>query len=609
MSGFEISKKLKLRENAINNIGQTDYPHLDKRHFKYYSADTIAFANLTNTSMYGMLLSSCIKNYYSVAMEYYGRKIIYLELINNVDNYANTFEILGIEKGEIVTIISENLPEVFYSIYALNKIGAIVNIINPNDSLVSVSSSLNETNSKKIIILDTLCSKFENLIKDKEVYTISILDSLPFGLNYLKTAKELINSRKDRIRENKNNENYMSLNELISYNKIFEEDANIYDVLSSQETKGKDDALIIKTFEGNNIVLTNENINSVAFDYKYSNHKLKVGDSFLTTSSCYLVDGITKGMHMPFVLGLNNIMSKIKKEKFGSLVAKYSPNHLFGNISDYSNLMESSKNLSFIETATLSENLTDDKLKIEIDEFFKDNNSNAKLNVEYSKAENSGVGTSQLYYDDDKDKLTMAGVPEIYTDVRIINPETKEYLKTNEVGEIVLSGKSLMKEYFHNSKLTNKKIFETEEGRFLHTDDYGYINENGCLCLKKLFTDNLDKIIETDDGHKIIPLIVEQLILRHNSVEDCVCVGLRDNNNSTFKYPVVFVKIKEEYEDSVEQIIEELKCLAENYLEERDVPLNYIVLPKIPMINNEFVDYEYLRNNYTYNVNIKRRTK
>ena len=77
-SRLEIEQQLHLRENAIHNIGKTGYPHLDKSHLQFYSENNIILDELPETSMYAALYQSICKNgTESVAIEYFGRKIIF----------------------------------------------------------------------------------------------------------------------------------------------------------------------------------------------------------------------------------------------------------------------------------------------------------------------------------------------------------------------------------------------------------------------------------------------------------------------------------------------------------------------------------------------------
>ena len=112
---FETRNKLKLRMNAKDGVNQTNYPHLDQRHLKYYDLNAFYGEELPDLSIYEMLVKTAKKHMNVVAIDFYGRKITYAEMIKKIDEYADAFKNMGVKKGEIVTIISPNTPEVFYS--------------------------------------------------------------------------------------------------------------------------------------------------------------------------------------------------------------------------------------------------------------------------------------------------------------------------------------------------------------------------------------------------------------------------------------------------------------------------------------------------------------
>ena len=59
------------------------------------------------------------------ALEYYGRKFTYADLIVNTKKTAAAFRAAGVRKGDIITVVSVMTPEVIYAFYAADRIGAI----------------------------------------------------------------------------------------------------------------------------------------------------------------------------------------------------------------------------------------------------------------------------------------------------------------------------------------------------------------------------------------------------------------------------------------------------------------------------------------------------
>ena len=97
---------------------------------KYYSKEerNLAFSNKT---MYEMIFEVSEKYPGLNAIDYFGTKITFKNFIKEINKVARAFRSQGIRKGDIVTICMPNTPEALISFYALNKIGAIAEMINP----------------------------------------------------------------------------------------------------------------------------------------------------------------------------------------------------------------------------------------------------------------------------------------------------------------------------------------------------------------------------------------------------------------------------------------------------------------------------------------------
>ena len=98
---------------------------------KYYN-NTINF-RVKDENIYQHLKDSIDKHKCmdKVAISYYGTKITYRTFLRKIDLCANKFLKMGVKKYDIVTILSANIPEALIAFYALNKIGAVANLLHP----------------------------------------------------------------------------------------------------------------------------------------------------------------------------------------------------------------------------------------------------------------------------------------------------------------------------------------------------------------------------------------------------------------------------------------------------------------------------------------------
>lgn len=79
----------------------------------------------------------------------------------------------------------------------------------------------------------------------------------------------------------------------------------------------------------------------------------------------------------------------------------------------------------------------------------------------------------------DSTSFVACGHPWLGTTVAIINPETRMFCKSNEIGEIWVKGKSMTKGYWNNPEETdytfNAFIQDNDDGPYLRTGDLGFI--------------------------------------------------------------------------------------------------------------------------------------
>ena len=107
--------------------------------YKYYDG-VKEHLTYPKCSIYKFLETISLKhpNYYSY--NYFGNKKTYKEFLKQIDECACALKYVGIKKGDKVSICMPNTPEAIISFYALNKIGAIANMIHPLSSETEIKS-------------------------------------------------------------------------------------------------------------------------------------------------------------------------------------------------------------------------------------------------------------------------------------------------------------------------------------------------------------------------------------------------------------------------------------------------------------------------------------
>lgn len=131
----------------------TGYPSIDKPWLKYYSEEAIQSCELQCTAY--ELIYRGNKNYpHDIALNYFGHKITYGELFEKIDMAANAYYAAGVRKNDVVIFCMVNMPETIYSLYALNKLGAVVNLVDLRTNEQQMQAYVQECNAQYVLTVD-----------------------------------------------------------------------------------------------------------------------------------------------------------------------------------------------------------------------------------------------------------------------------------------------------------------------------------------------------------------------------------------------------------------------------------------------------------------------
>ena len=166
---------------------------------KFYTKEDLK-VKVPDTSMYEVLKEAVLKYESRPIINYFGKRITYREFSNNVDKAALAFRSQGVRRGDIVTICMPNTPEAMISFYALNKIGAICNMIHPLSGEVEIKEYLLSTNSVMLVMIDLCYEKVKNIRKyDINGWTTKKSDDeLKAIINKLKDISNIIKQECDK---------------------------------------------------------------------------------------------------------------------------------------------------------------------------------------------------------------------------------------------------------------------------------------------------------------------------------------------------------------------------------------------------------------------------
>ena len=582
----EIERDLYLRTLLTGErLGPlTGKASIDKPWLINYSNEQIG-CSIPSRRMYEDLLDYTQNLNSQIAIEYFGNKITYEELRKNIEITASSFVKLGVTKDDVVSVCAPYLPETIYTIYALNKIGAVINMIDPRINGELITEYINNANSKYIVTIGNADEKIKNLLPKtivKKVVSIPATNSMKNVV--LKTLGGLKKSP------------FIKWNDFID---------NKAECVQTAEHK-KDELAIIEYTSGTSgkpkgVMLSNESFNALAY---FQNQSLinNVGDKFLLIMPPFIAYGLVIGMHDMLCQGQHLLMipnftlDKAPK-MLGELVDKYHPNSIMGVPNFLSILMNYDKDLSFLKNIIIGGDHLDKEIEKKANEFFKEHNSSATVLKGWGMTEVASCGT--FTKNDVKNNLGSVGIPLSKNNIKILpmkaNEEDEYDIDSEEVyygekGILFISSPSMTLGYFKNEEATNRIIYTDKNGKkWVNSGDVFKMDSDGSL----YFCGREKRIVVRPDGHNIPSEKIESIASAMDEVETAVVVGVPSKKYDHGSMATLCICLKDKELSCVEKN-ELLKVIEKNSnaeLQPRDRAKYYLIVDKIPYTPNGKVDY------------------
>ncbi len=547
------------------------------------------------------------KNHLNKTVFYYMEKnITYDEFFRNVTITANSFKELGIKKGDIVTLMPINTPEFLYSYYALNMIGAIVNPIHPLSSSRDIKNYLEEIDGGVVVCSDVNCKNLSNALNelsDKKIKCIiaPYSNSIPFGVQ-LKSLrnKELVKKSKELRLDVKE---ALSTSNFIMWNDFFNKGKNLKNIFGKYEMNfeglSDDIALIVHTGGTTGVPkgveLTNKNGVALA-QYHMETEELtkilKYDTKILGNISMYTAFGFLDNLNVPITLGIPVELEPLYSvETFIRDICDKNPNIIFTvpsfleefKINIEKRELETGKktDLSFIDIIIVGGQKVVPKVLDELNDFFSQRQplkkEKVKIDTGYGSSETSAAATCTIFEGCDKKKV---GKPFNHVNISIIDLDTKEILPVGEIGEVVISGPTVMSGYYNMEEETKKVLYKDTDGNiYYRTGDVGFLDENGELDI----IGRMRKMITMYNGYKIASPAIEDMVETLDIIKDCVIVPMKDPFHAKGEVPKAYVSLNNT-ENSDEAIVEELvKNIVSDNMNERNNIFDVIIVDQIPL--------------------------
>lgn len=548
----------------------TGYPSIDKPWLKYYSEKAIN-SQLPNCTVYKNIFQHNKNHLEQTALEYFGKRICYKKMFEQVDSCARALKLNGIAKGSIVTVCSTGIPEIVYLMLACSKIGAIVNFVNPFFETQQIIERINDTHSDILFVMDRMYSLVEDVVDKthiKKVVIIPVANSLHIVRRTVSAWNpQMVKSMKKACKTEK----YVFWNAYIKCGSIdhggtdahYEKDMPMIMVYSSGTTGAS-----------KGIVLTNDGINATISQYEASLHLGKLrGYRFLHSLPVWFSTGVVISLLMPLCMGVSCILVPVfNPDTFWNDIIKYKPNFMLtgSSIFQYDMNNKAIDNLSFIICPiTGGERLTSYDEE-EINLFLKKRGCNAKLQKGWGMCE-LGATVATTVFLNAENKHDSVGIPMPLVVVSAFDVDTGKELPCGERGELRVITPCRMKEYYRNLEATEAFFRMDETGNVWGcTGDIGYVDKDGFVFVLGRKSSHFF----APDGNRYYLFDIENVILENPFVSQCVAVTLKSVIAGR-EIPVVHAILSPKFSGDVDELILDIDRMCRERLSEYAVPAGY----------------------------------
>lgn len=456
------------------------------------------------------------------AYEFYNRKTSYRSFLERVERAARAFWAFGIRQGDAVTICMPNTPQAIDCFYALDRVGAVANMVHPLSAQTEITDYLNISESKLILTVDLFYEKVERAVgKAKGQVTILVCrmqEEIPF---YLVPVYVLKKGR-----------DYLKFPRAphVLWTEFLKKGDGDVRVPRPAFDKGRTSVVLYSGGTSGmpkGICLSDNNFNACALQaVEAIGVKLEAGLTMLSCMPLFHGFGLGINIHTVLIHGASCIlMPTFSTKSYASMLKKKKPNFLAGVPTIYEALLHMPQldglDMSFLMGMFCGGDSLSVELKKKVDRFLKEHNAGIQIREGYGLTE--CVTASCLTPRDDYRENSI-GIPFPDTVYAIVRHATDDVLAPGKEGEIILKGPTVMLGYLKMPEETAKTLRKMPDGDiWLYTGDLGYMDEDGFV----YFRQRIKRLIITN-GYNVNPAQIENVIDSVPEVSYSCVIGIPD---------------------------------------------------------------------------------
>jgi len=488
------------------------------RHYPHWPPGQPKTLELPKTTVYANLAAVAARDPEHAAIDYYGRRMSYLELKRQVDALAGFLQSRwGVAKGDRVLLVLQNSPQFVIAFYAILRADAVVVPVNPMNLTEELRHYVSDSDAKVAIAGQDVLHYLRPVEGLKQVLVAAYSD-------YLDAATDL--PVPEFVRAPAADASWAS--------------ALAAGLSPGPHAAGPGDLAVMPYTSGTTgkpkgCMHTHASMQATAVTYLFWRGAQERG-VVLSALPMFHVTGMQAGMNAPIHAGATLVILSRWDRDCAAMQIKRARVTNWSAITtmlvDFvSNPALQNYDLSSLQGLGGGGAAMPEALARKLEQV---------IGLPYVE----GYGLSETMAPTHinpphRPKRQCGGIPFYNTDARVVDLNDFHELQPQQVGEIIVNGPQVFRGYWKQPEATAQAFLEHDGKRFFRTGDLGYYDEEGYFFI----TDRLKRMINCS-GFKVWPAEVEAMLYAHPAIQEACVIGARDAYRGETVKAVIVLKDK-----------------------------------------------------------------
>jgi len=484
----------------------------------------------------------------NVAVNFYGTRLTYRDLYDQVLRLAAALARLGVEKGERVALYLLNTPQFVISYMAVLQIGGVVTPISPVYTSQEVRHQLSDSGARVVICQDIL---YENVVGTgldlDAVIVTGIAEYLPWVKRALgrsliaKAARDLEIPKVDAG----SMEGVHQFQDLIKQSRPDPPEVDIdplEDLAALPYTGGT-------TGPPKGAMLTHSNLLATHYHTMAFWPVVEEGkEVIIAFLPFYHIYGQVVAMINGLFLGSTIVLfTTVDLDDIIDSVDLHRATMLFGVPTFYEYLKEHPRtgraNWRRLKLVTSgADTLHETTVKTW------QSRTGTDILEGYGLTETTAVSHTNPI---DRIKVGSFGIPVLNVDAAIVDPDTGDFAPVGEVGELVLRGPNVMKGYWQKPEETARVTLDIDGEEWFRTGDLVRMDEEGYF----FFYDRMKDLIKYK-GYSVFAREIEDYLYQHPMIKAAGVIGVPDPKSGHLIKAIVVLEKEARGKMSEEEVVD-----------------------------------------------------